>query len=68
MTHTDTAARVQPPRMVTIRECAKETGISYYALRRMCLNDEITYFRIGTKFLINLDLLIDQMNGKKAQP
>lgn len=54
------------PRMVTIRECVKETGISYYALRKMCMTNEIVYIRIGAKYLINLDLLIDQMNGKKA--
>lgn len=54
----------RPPRMVTLRECSQETGLSYYALRRMCLTGETACIRIGSKWLINLDLLIEKLNGK----
>ena len=53
------------PRVVTLRECAKETGLSYYALRRMCLTEETACIRIGSKWLINLDLLIEKLNGRR---
>ena len=51
-------------RMVTIREAAAATGLSYYSIRNMCLTNKIAHVRAGTKILINLDRLIDLLNGE----
>lgn len=50
------------PRMLTLREAAKETGLSYDFLRRLCLQGKLVYIKAGTKFLLNEDRLIDFLN------
>lgn len=51
------------PHMLTIRECAQETGLSEHFLRRKALSGEIVSVRAGTKILINLDRLIEHLNS-----
>lgn len=51
------------PKMVTIRQLAEQTGISEYAIRRMCKNNEITFIKTGTKYLVNFNLFIDFLNS-----
>lgn len=53
------------PKMVTINELAKLVDISTYAIRRLVKTNQITYFRSGTKILINLNKFIDFLNGKQ---
>ena len=50
------------PKMCTIKEAAELSGLSQYRLRTLCKERKITYVRCGTKFLINLDRLIDYLN------
>lgn len=42
------------PRMVTLREAAKMTGLSYDCLRKLCLRNEIAHIRSGTKYMVNV--------------
>jgi len=51
------------PKMVTLKEAAKLTGISYDFLRKMCINNQIVYIKAGTKYLINFGKLVDYLNG-----
>lgn len=51
------------PRMRTIKQVSAETGISYDALRKMCLRKQIPAMKCGKKFLINLDRFIDMLNS-----
>lgn len=53
------------PKMVTVNELAKLTDISTYAIRRLVKADRITYFKSGSKILINLDKFIDFLNGEQ---
>lgn len=53
------------PQMVTIKEAAQKTSVSEYAIRKMCRNNEIVFTKSGTKYLINFNLFIDFLNGKK---
>ncbi len=51
------------PEMVTIKEASHRTGLSYDYLRKQCLQGNLTHLRVGNgKYLINLDLLVDQLN------
>lgn len=43
------------PTMVTMKEAAAKTGLSFYAVRQMYLNNEVAYFKSGRKVYINLD-------------
>lgn len=52
------------PTMMTISQVSEKTGLSYYSLRHGCLNGSIVHIRIGNKFYINFDLLLERMNGK----
>ena len=51
------------PRMVTLREAAKMTGLSYDCLRKLCYRNEIEHMRTGTKYMITLDKLSDYLNN-----
>ena len=53
------------PEMLTLRETAKRTGLSYYYLRNQCLAGKIVHIRAGAKILINFDRLIAMLNGEK---
>lgn len=54
---------VKIPRMVTIREAAQATSISEYAIRKMCRDNRIVHVRVGVKYLVNFDRLIETLNG-----
>jgi len=50
------------PRMRSILEVSKETGISYHTIRQWCLEKKIVYIKAGNKYLVNLDRFIDFLN------
>ncbi len=52
------------PRMRSIEEAAKEVGLSAYTIRRLIKQNKIIYVRSGMKYLVNLDRLIDFLNGQ----
>lgn len=51
------------PRMKTMREVSALTGVSYDAIRKMCLRKQIPFIKCGKKILVNLDKFIDYLNG-----
>ncbi len=60
------------PRMVSIKEAAKITGLSERFLRNAYINGEIVGIRLGGnnkngKVLLNLDRLIDYLNEHTEQ-
>ena len=50
------------PRVRTLREAAAESGLSYYRLRLMCLQNKIVYVQAGHKFLVNMDSLAEYLS------
>ena len=52
------------PRMRTLKECALETGLNYEFLRKLCLQKKIVHIKSGNKYIVNLDRLIDYLNGE----
>ncbi|MCI8533059.1 MAG: helix-turn-helix domain-containing protein [Lachnospiraceae bacterium] len=54
------------PEMLTIKEVARRTGLSYDFIRKMCLLGKIVHIRIGSKYLINMGKLVDFLNGMEA--
>lgn len=55
------------PTMMTIKEASEATGLSYGHLRSLCLNKEIVFIRAGSKYLINLEKLIQYLNGDEVE-
>lgn len=51
------------PRMLTLKELSKETGLAYEFLRKLCLNKQIVFVKSGAKYLVNYDRFIDYLNG-----
>lgn len=51
------------PEMISMREAARRTGLSYGALRKMISRGEIVYLKMGKKFLINATKLCEILNG-----
>lgn len=54
------------PRMLTIKETAKETGLAEYFIRQLCISGEIVTVKAGSKYLVNLDRLIEYLNTNKS--
>lgn len=54
---------IKIPEMATLREASKKTGLSYDHLRKLCLSKEIAYIKAGAKFLVNMDKLVEYMQG-----
>ena len=61
------ACRMVFPRMITIREAARETGLSYNHVRSLCQSGRIVSIRTGNRILINREKLIDYLNSGKEQ-
>ena len=58
------------PEMVTLKEAAHRTHLSYDYLRKLCLSKTIVFIRAGTKYLINFGKLceyLDQGEGEYLQ-
>lgn len=55
------------PTMLTIQETSNATGISYDCIRKLCLQGKIVHIRAGTKFLINMEKLVDYLNKGEGQ-
>ena len=43
------------PTMLTIRETADRTGVSYDCIRKLCIQREIVHIKAGTKYLVNYE-------------
>lgn len=52
------------PRMATIQSLSDETGISYYAIRKLCLEKKIVFIKSGNKYLVNVEKFRDYLNGE----
>lgn len=55
------------PTMLTIKETASRTGVSYDFIRKLCLSRKIVHVRAGTKYLINFEKFVDFLNGEVAE-
>ena len=51
------------PKMLTIKEAATESGLSYCHLRNLCLQGSVYCVRSGVKWLINADSLAAYLGG-----
>lgn len=52
------------PHMVTIKEAAEITGLTYYMIRNLCLQKQITFIKSGNKYFINMDRFAEYLNRK----
>lgn len=51
------------PKMMTLREAAEATGLTYSCLRRWILSGQFTYYvKAGSRYLVNMDRLADFLN------
>lgn len=54
------------PKMLSVEETAKETGLSKYAVRMLALSGKVKAVRIGRgKIMVNMDSLADYFNTAK---
>lgn len=45
------------PRMLTVKEAAAETGLSYDHVRKLCITGKVKHVLIGSKRLVNAESL-----------
>lgn len=50
------------PKMIPLKQASEQTGLSYYALRGLCLENKIIYVKSGSKYLVNFGSLVDFLN------
>ncbi len=51
------------PEMVTLQEAADRSGMNYYSIRRLCLDNAIVYIRSGKRYYVNWPLFVDFLCG-----
>jgi len=51
------------PTMLTIKEAAEKTGVSYDCIRKLCLQNKIVHIRAGVKYLINFEKFVEYLNA-----
>ncbi len=51
------------PTMWTLRKAGEATGLSYDFLRKLCLSNSVVYVKAGTKYLVNMEKLIEFLNS-----
>lgn len=51
------------PEMLSPREVAERTGLSYYYLRKACLEGTIPHIRAGRSFKINFTAFSEMLNS-----
>jgi len=54
---------IEVPRMVTIAEAARITGLAEHFVRQLCLTGKITFVKAGKKFIVNLNKLVDYLDN-----
>lgn len=50
------------PRMMTISEISKESGLAKYYIRTLCWQNKIVHIKAGKKYLINYEKFIEYLN------
>lgn len=55
---------LNPPRMLTIRETAQAGPLTEHALRLLLKQEKLPGVFIGSKFLVNYDRFVAQLNGE----
>lgn len=63
----DMSKPLNAPRMRTIDEVSKLTGLSYTFIRKLCLNGKIVHVKTGRKYLVNLDKFYEYLNTGDKQ-
>lgn len=53
--------------MITLLEASRLTGLTYDHLRKYCLNGTYPHIKVGKKYLINYDKLVQILNGEKDE-
>ena len=51
------------PKMFTIKKTAKESGLTEYFIRKLCLENKIIFVKSGNKHLINYEKFVDFLNS-----
>ena len=54
------------PIMLSLKEASEKSGLSYSALRLMCIRNEIVHIRVGRKYLINWARLVEYLGGSAS--
>ena len=54
------------PTMLTLRQAAEATGLSYDHLRKHCLQEKIIFVRAGNKYLVNAEKLQEYLDSGEA--
>lgn len=54
------------PTMLSISDTAKRTGLAKSYIRQLCWDRKISYVKSGSKYLVNLERLIEYLNTPQS--
>lgn len=58
---------IKIPKMLSLTDAAKMTGLSYEFLRQRCLDNTLVHIRSGRKFMVNAEKLAAYLNGETTE-
>ena len=59
--------KIELPKMATIKECAELSGLAKYAIRRLVLENKIKFIKLGKKYRVNFDNLVEYLNNGETK-
>ena len=54
--------RTLPQILAQIRQDDPNTSSTYYALRNLCVKNEVPYCRVGTRYLVDMEVVKAQFH------
>lgn len=57
---------IKIPTMLTIKETARVTNLPVNFIRQLVWDNKIVYTKAGTKYLVNLDKLVEYLNTQDS--
>lgn len=61
------STQLNMPHLETIKQTAKLTGLAVYHVRKLVQQRKVKYVRSGSKYLVNVDSLIEYLNNGETQ-
>jgi len=60
-------SEIKVPLMVTIKEASMMSGLSYDAIRKLCMSNQVKHIRVGCKYFVNWNRFVEFLNEGSEQ-
>lgn len=51
----------------TIRQFSERTGLTYWAIRKMLLENQLPYVKVGNRYMVNVEQAVSVLSAMSAK-